>query len=535
MMLKRSALPTWLVSCFLVTACLLSRPLDAADIASVGLEVPTFHCLGVRCFVTGDTGEREAIKLEYRKAGTAEWKRALDLFRVETEFVKGVNVPAGQQLYAGSVFDLEEDTAYELRVSVPGGALRVLRAKTWTEPVAPKPLRRLYVTPGNGGGKGTKANPFRGITAADAAARPGDLILLAKGVYRGKVTLQKSGTEQRPIVWRGVEGGGSIIDGGGESPVVSTPGLRHVMFENLTIRNGSWAMVAHGASHLTVRRCTFTKMDRGFTSTRMPSRCHVIVDCVFEGPSPWPRTPERGIEDTEGVQLIGEGHVVAYNRFREFGDAISIYRSPGHAIDFYNNDISECTDDGIEMDYGGVNTRCFRNRLTNCFQGISVQPLFGGPCYIFRNVQYNTGVEMLKMHNRPSGFLFFHNTSVKTGGALILYSSVPTRNSVFRNNLFVGTEGKYVLESTSRMIHCDWDYDGYAGGGGNFAKWNGVRYATFEDLRTKSPIEKHAVFVDAKTLFASGIQPPKDLKIQFPVTVNDLRLKAGGNAIDAGV
>lgn len=45
---------------------------------------------------------------------------------------------------------------------------------------------------------------------------------------------------------------------------------------------------------------------------------------------------------------------------------------PGHATDFYNNDISECTDDRIEMDSGGQNTRCFRNRLTNCYQGIRV-------------------------------------------------------------------------------------------------------------------------------------------------------------------
>ncbi|HUU42433.1 MAG TPA: right-handed parallel beta-helix repeat-containing protein [Planctomycetota bacterium] len=504
----------------------------AVQIADVELELPTFHCLGVRCFVTGDTGESEEVRLEYRKAGAGEWKRALDLLRVEHEFLKGVTVPEGRQLYAGSVFDLAEDTDYELRVTA-GGASRVLKAKTWKEPEAPKPLRTLYVVPGAGGGAGTRGNPFRGIGAADAVAAPGDLILLAQGVYPGCVTLKKSGTEEHPIVWRGPAGGGAVIDGEGKSPVVSAHGLAHVMFEDLTIRNGSWGMVAHKASHITVRRCLFTKIERGFTSTQYPSRRHVIVDCVFEGPSPWPRA--KGIEDTEGVQIIGEGHVVAWNRFSEFGDAISIYRAPGHAIDFYNNDISECTDDGIEMDYGCVNTRCFRNRLTNCFQGISVQPLYGGPCYIFRNVQYNVGLEILKMHNEPSGFYYLHNTSVKSGMALTLYAGSPTHNSVFRNNLFVGTHAPYLLESTSRMVKCDWDYDGFAGTGANFAKWNGRKYASIEELGMMGGIEKHGVVVSPAGLFASGILPPKDVKTQFKPEVNDLRLKTGSNAVDAGL
>ena len=73
------------------------------------------------------------------------------------------------------------------------------------------------------------------------------------------------------------------------------------------------------------------------------------------------------------------------------------------AIDFHNNDISECTDDGSEMDYSERNTRNFLNRYTNVFQGVSVQPIFGGPVYIFRNVLYNVVMEPFKMHNSPSG------------------------------------------------------------------------------------------------------------------------------------
>ena len=491
--------------------------------SQVRLEKPTFHCVGVRCFVTGDENGNAAVKLEYRKRGSAAWKRALDLFGVETEYVKGVNIPAGSRLFAGSVFDLEEDTAYDLRLTLKdadgGQATKTIAAKTWKEPQIPKNGRLRYVVPGNGGGAGTKANPFKGIAAADATAKPGDVFVLARGVYQGHVTFTKSGTAGKPIVWLGAGNDKTIIDGGGASRAITCGDREHVMFQGLTIRNATWALVAHRSSHVTVRRCRFTKIKSGFTSTVMPSRHHVIVDCVFEGPSTWPRT--KGIEGSEAVQVIGDGHVVAYNRMAGFADAVSIYRAPSHACDFYNNDISECTDDGIEMDYGGQNTRCFRNRLTNCFQGISVQPLHGGPCYIFRNALYNVGLEIFKMHNNPSGFLMLHNTTVKTEKPVILFSGAPTRNSIFRNNLFIGRGGNYALESTSRMVKCDWDYDGFGGGPWPFfAKWNRNKYRTLEDLAAGAGVETHAVIVDPVKVFA--------------VTVNDLRLKEGTKAIDAG-
>ena len=53
------------------------------------------------------------------------------------------------------------------------------------------------------------------------------------------------------------------------------------------------------------------------------------------------------------------------------------------------------------MDYSERNTRCFHNRLTNVFQGISMQPVYGGPVYVFRNVMYNVAVEPFKLHNNP--------------------------------------------------------------------------------------------------------------------------------------
>ncbi|MBV9470283.1 MAG: right-handed parallel beta-helix repeat-containing protein, partial [Abitibacteriaceae bacterium] len=308
-----------------------------------------------------------------------------------------------------------------------------------------------------------------------------------------------------------------------------------VWFENLTMRNADYGLVGHNSARLVLRRCHIYNVEFGLTCTNNDKdtvRNFFISDNVIEGPSTWPRT--KGIEDARGIQVTGEGHVVCYNRIRGFADAIDTFPSQRCAsIDFHNNDISEMTDDGIEMDYSERNTRCFLNRFTNVFQGVSVQPIYGGPVYIFRNALYNVALEPFKMHNSPSGALMLHNTVVKKGAPLVLWTSEKVRNCIYRNNLFIGTEAGYAYETTAPMENCDFDYDGFGGGPWEmFLKWNKGRYATLQEVKDKAPVYKHATLVEA-TAFASGIKQPDDEKKQFPATV-DLRLKGGTAAIDAG-
>ena len=237
-----------------------------------------------------------------------------------------------------------------------------------------------------------------------------------------------------------------------------------------------------------------------------------------------------------GIQISGQGHDVCFNRIRGFADAIDTFPSPRCAgIDIHNNDLSELTDDGVEMDYSERNTRCFQNRLTNVFQGISMQPVFGGPVYVFRNVLYNVAVEPFKLHNSPSGCLIFHNTVVKHGTPALLYTPEQVRHSLSRNNLYVGTADRYGMDFLARMIDCDFDHDGFAGGPFQiFLRWNGIRYGTFEDVQKRAPVLRHAVRLDSRSLFASGAMPPEDVSRAASVPP-DLRLASMSGAVDAGV
>jgi hypothetical protein len=343
-------------------------------------------------------------------------------------------------------------------------------------------------------------------------------------------------------VWRGAGDGEAILDGRGKAGkrpgrAINAADTHDVWFENLTIRNADYALVAHNAARLVVRGCRIHGAEYGIAATGNDKGAvcdFFIADNVIEGPATWPRT--KGIEDARGIQVTGQGHVVCYNRIRGFADAVDTFPSRRcAAIDFHNNDISEMTDDGIEMDYSERNTRCFLNRFTSVYQGISVQPVYGGPVYIFRNALYNVVAEPFKMHNSPSGALMIHNTVVKKGMPLGLWTSATVRNCVYRNNLFVGTSASFAYESTAPMVDCDFDYDGFGGGPwSQFLKWNNVRYATFAEMRQKAPVYRHAVLVDAAGAFASGISQPDDAAKPFDHRSVDLRLQAGSGALDAG-
>jgi len=533
-----------LVSLFAAAACAE----DAAVPGELTLEMPTMHCLGVRWVIAGDDNRNTRVFVDYRKAGESEWRRGMALFRTTREALE--DKPAeGSTLYAGSVLDLEPDTPYEMRLTLDdpdgGGRQTVLAARTAREPAAPEPLRTLYVVPGEGGGSGTEDDPFRGLAAADAAAEPGDLIIVGAGSYPAAFTVRKSGQPGRPIIWRGPARGEAVIEGSGGAETaergISATDVHDVWLEGLTIRRVRYGIVAHRSRRIVMRRCHVREVDYGFTATNNEplTQRFFLADNILEGPSTWPRT--KGIESARGFQVSGRGHEICHNRITGFADGIDTFGSPEcSAIDIYNNDISEMTDDGIEADYSRHNVRIFRNRLTNCFQGISEQPVYGGPVYIFRNVMYNIAVEPFKMHTAgqdlTSGFLLFHNTVVKKGVPWCVYTGDRVNNVVTRNNLFVGTAANYAKEFTAPMEICDFDYDAFAGGPfEKFAKWNGVQYRTFEEFKADAPIENHASRVDAKGLFASGVTAPASVETRYPVSVNDLRLASGSGAVDRGV
>jgi len=535
------------------------------------VEPATLKCLGAYWVIKGDDNKNAKVNVAYRKVGTQVWQDGPPMFRVE----KGTNKDAAIKLadddwlFAGSVIDVAEGTQYELKLSLVdpdgGNAEKIVKAYTIAEPVAPAgPI--YHVVPGAGGGTGTKDDPFKGIAAAEKAAKPGDTFLLHAGKYQGQWMVQKSGEEGKPIVWRGAGDGETIIemnDPEHKAHLIDMGGGKHdVWFENITTQGTNYSnFCLHNSYRIVIRRCHLKPDWQGVYATRNNSGNmgqFFIADNIIEGRQPWPATAEEWskLPENRGVWIGGRGNVVCYNRVNNCKDGIDTSEArsgPAQvAVDFHNNEVYNCYDDGTEMDGSHRNCRNFYNRYTNTLTGISFQPIFGGPIYAYRNVCYNVKDEFLKLHNDPSGAVVVHNTFIHKGPGLAVSAKSAVSNCYSRNNLYVFTEGR-ALDLDLRVKDMDFDYDGFSGQSGQyFLRYNTkdgkFPFKTVEDVRKSSLIEKNLVEVNAANIFASGLKTPEyqadwekpakvqattGLKIYDPKIV-DVRLNPKSNAVGAG-
>lgn len=157
--------------------------------------------------LSGDADRDAAVALEWRRSGEAQFRPAHGLVRVDATHL------------AGSLFGLQPATAYELRVSlsdpdgVSGAATATAAFSTRADALTEPGLRTLYVSPGGDDGNDglTAQTAVRSVQRGANLAQPGDVVLVAAGIYREQVALPRSGSASQPIVFRGQPG--AVLDG----------------------------------------------------------------------------------------------------------------------------------------------------------------------------------------------------------------------------------------------------------------------------------------------------------------------------------
>jgi hypothetical protein len=516
-------------------ALLVSSAARADDVLHPGtpaLDPPTLIHLGVVLPITGDDNFTATVAVRYRIAGTPTWSDGLPLQHVHAEVVQGLAVTPQ---FAGSIFDLRPDTDYEIELHATDadGAVdstMLLAGRTRAVPIAnPATPRAVAVT--------TAAQ----LTTALASAQAGDVITLADGTYAGAFTLDASGTATNPIVIRGTTEDGTILDAGNCSPcnVLELYGS-YVHVEQLTLQNASRALKFQtpGATDLVIRHVHIRDVILGMSA--QPDQANFYIeDNLLEGRQVWPCVYTS--DDTacngspivhgahandDGIQVMGNGHVVAHNRISGFGDAIKTEQDGARSVDIYNNDILWSYDNAIELDGSARNTRAVRNRISNVFAPISFQPIFGGPAYAVRNVIYNAPDEPFKLHSNGTtptvGAVIYHNTIVRGTRELQCSSNISPLYFTLKNNLLLGPatldpDGHAVRWDLPGIPTATLDYNGFYPDGAFQYGYGatGTTYPNFAAVVAAGGFDAHSMLVGAGEL-ASGTIGPVDWSVVVP-------------------
>jgi hypothetical protein len=350
------------------------------------IDPPTLINLGFEWVIQGDDNRNARVDVAYRRKGDTQWKQAMPLLRLQHERVyqgEGVFNVEMPNMFAGSILDLQENTPYEVRLTLSdpdgGGTVRTVTVKTRAEPMPATGGHVYHVYPRDW--KGPKQpNSFNDLMCAynyycgggdtQTGGRPrveaGDIILVHAGTYRyhpefytgdrsinsttpveGTYYLFGGGTAEKPIVIKAAGDGEVIFDGGGNFNLFNVKAANYNYFEGLTFRNTQIAIWAgtqfqSGAVGLTVKHCRFEDINLGIFTNFAGSSNFTILDNTFIGRDnpdrlegwvgePWKTLAAANsakfpptLDSYTAVRVYGSGHVIAYNYVANFHDGIDV-------------------------------------------------------------------------------------------------------------------------------------------------------------------------------------------------------------------
>ncbi|MBI2361172.1 MAG: right-handed parallel beta-helix repeat-containing protein [Deltaproteobacteria bacterium] len=481
----------------------------------------TIYSIGVEWDLVGDANHDAGAAVEFRPQGSAVWKPALPLVRIDYN---------GANMLAGSIFFLTPGTDYDVRISLSdpdGGAeTRIVTVSTRPLPALPIGGRTFHVVPGAGGGDGSAGNPFRGVEAAQAVGRPGDIFLFHVGSYGGRIRFGKPGTAADYIVWKAAGDGEVSMDG-------LDIAASHIWLEGITVHDQ-----AHGVLSIDAPENVVVTRSNFFNN-------HYSI-YLYEGGKDWYIADNTIVGDTpassesfggEGIELNRTGgHTVAHNSITNVADGISY---PLSNVDIFGNDIFDTSDDGIEADFGLANIRMWGNRIHNAVHnGISFQPQYGGPWYIIRNQIVNNKEAPFKFRTTDR-FVLLHNTIVNWGSAwpgdkMMCCNDQHSFGAIARNNLWISVQGGQIwgFGNYSKDWRTDLETDGFDWGTAtNPFSYGGVTYPDLSSFAAGSGLETHGIRVSKEICFET-FDVPGPSPASVPPQV--MTLRATCNAVDGG-
>jgi hypothetical protein len=476
-----------------------SPPQNSVTAGEFQIDPPTLVSLGFEWRIAGDDNRNARVDVTFRKKGDQTWRPALPLLRLQHEQVPGGLPREGgahyftyvaPNMFAGSILDLEPDTAYECRFvltdpdGVRGTAHRTVTVRTRKEPMPAEGGHVYHVYPF--GYKGGKQEPsFTGIMAAyylgsdqsdhsnafPPRVQAGDVILVHAGVYQdhrfvysgfdrtiaaygtpfdGTYYLTASGTPEKPIVIKSAGDGEVVFDGDGCQNLFNLMGGNYNYFEGITVRNTNVAFLLGikniaGSSGFTLKHSRIENVGRAVEADWSGSKNFYIADNVFIGrhdplklqswwtPQVWAKFPGYPalITSEYAIKIYGQGHVVAYNYVANWHDGIDIatYGDPDGVNDGPHEEIR----DRVPVSIDFYNNDIY-NMADNCIEAD------GGAhnIRVFRNRCFNEAGGALSAQPTFGGPLYFYQNVMydnTTGGPLKLIDT-PAGVLIYQNTFF---------------------------------------------------------------------------------------------------
>lgn len=539
-------------------------------------EPATLHSLGFSWLISGDLNRNAKVSPKYRPKGEANFQNGLDFMRIGGE----VSGPPGQEytspnMLSGSLFNLKPNTEYEVELALTdpdgGEAKKTITVATRKEPLTTLEGPTLHVYPPDYTGPKTTPS-YTGLRPALEAVTAGQTIVVHAGRYtiaeadkndRRDYVLAKKGTADQPIIIKGE--GEAILDGTGALTLLDTSGSSFIYLQNLVFE-GADHLISGGrgelaSDNLVIRNNTFRDGLHGIFCLSKNCSNFTIIDNRLIGPkNNW--HPRVGDVRSFGIWIEGRGHSIGYNTVEQWWDGINI----GHnelataemakqplsdqtgSNDIYNNYFTKIEDDCIQIDYGYRHQRVMRNFCTNSFIAFSVQPLYGGPGYILRNLTYNITRAPLKLNQRASGLIIAHNSLVGPEG---FRASRDWKNSWINNNLFIGIGGGdgflwtgSATPETTRLDHNGYRVKGFSRPAPVLWLWPDQRplfglfnvttewnFPTLASFAHNTGFERNAKEIDYDNFRSVPPQSGEDK----PLPTLDFRLNANSSAVNSGL
>lgn len=401
--------------------------------------------------------------LRYRVSPSGNWRHGHPLMRIQTDLSNDPSPPKpAVDSLAGVIFDLQPNTAYDVEVSVnvpaKGGSQIITKTfRTRALPPAAPKISPIVVNPGD-----------NLAAKIDQLRDRGGVLLLKNGTHdlerldrNGKASdvgislVNLHGTVENPIYIRGESRDGTILTDP-SNVVIQIQSASNVVFENFTLlgseSDSGLASSSIGVSfyegsptqtNITFRNMRFKGVDQGIIANH-PIKGVLVYNNFMHGNNVWDKASitTSATWNDDGVRIPGEGNCAFNNTLYGFGDSFAVNEGDFSAnVHFYRNKITMTGDDAFEGDFATRNIGIYDNYVGNSATFLSLDPLWGGPLYFFRNISLNTIRGPFKFNDRNVGYLVYNNTIVRTQGqhnwAWIQYNNGAQIHWAYRNNILI--------------------------------------------------------------------------------------------------